>query len=205
MIEIYKVEEKSKEEALRKLNEKSDQTIEQLYIKEKEIEGSLFKSKKVALEAVRKTDVINYAKEFLEKLSKLMGVDIQSEIKEIDEVINIVLISENTPLIIGKEGRTLNSLQILLRQSIRTQTGFNIKVNIDASNYKAQKMSYMERDIKKIIKEVLDTHIDVKLDPMNSYERRFVHNIVSDYPQLSSDSDGTGSERYITIKYHDEK
>ena len=57
----------------------------------------------------------------------------------------------------------------------------------------------------KIIKEVTNTKMDVYLDPMNSYERRYVHNLVNSYPNVTTESVGEGSERRVTIKYVEEK
>ena len=47
----------------------------------------------------------------------------------------------------------------------------------------------------------MKTKVDVKLDEMNSYERRIVHNIVSEYDNLSSESEGVAPHRYVVIKY----
>ena len=88
----------------------------------------------------------------------------------------MILVSNNNPILIGKEGKNIEALQILLRNTIKNQTGIDIKINVDASNYKKKKEENFEKEIKKVIKEVLESHIEVKLDPMNSYNRRIVHN-----------------------------
>ena len=80
----------------------------------------------------------------------------------------------------------------------------DIKINIDASNYKKKKEEYFEREIKKIAKEVLKTKIDTKLDPMNSYNRRIVHSIVSNFKNLKTESIGEEPNRYTIIKYVEE-
>ena len=58
-----------------------------------------------------------------------------------------------------------------------------------------------KEEIRKIINEVLLTKIDAKLDEMNSYERRIVHNIVSEYDFIISESFGETPHRYVVIKY----
>ena len=80
----------------------------------------------------------------------------------------------------------------------------DIRVNLDASSYKKKKEEYFEREIKKIAKDVLNTHIDVKLDPMNSYNRRIVHNIVSKFKNLETESVGEEPNRYTIIKYKED-
>ncbi len=205
MIEVFKFEGKSKDDLLTKITTATSCSAEELFFKESESEGKLFKTKKVIVEVVKKTDVIAFIKDYINKTSALMNLDIKSEINEKEEVINVILVSDNNPILIGKDGRTLNSIQLLLRQSLSMQTGMNIKLSVDASNYKAKKLKNLEYDIKRIANEVLDTHVSVKLDSMNSYERRFVHNLIGDYPELSSESDGEGMDRHITIRYKEKE
>lgn len=201
MLNIIVNEGKNFEENLNKILNNSEFKKEDFYIKNEETEAKLFKSKKTITTAILKKEVLENIKEYLNNLGNLMKLDIKSEINEKEEVINILLISDNNPVLIGKDGRTLNSIQMILKQMIFTKTGFQLKINLDVSNYKARKLQNLEYDIKRIVKEVLRTHMEVILDPMNSYERRYVHNIVSKYPELESLSTGEGKERRITISY----
>jgi spoIIIJ-associated protein len=203
MVEIVKFEEKTKDEALKKCLTKLDRSIDNIYYKEREIEGKLFKSKKFEITAIKKDDVIKFVKNYFNEVSKMMNIDIKSEVKEKDDVIVVVLVTSNNSIIIGKEGRTLNSLQMVLKQAIKVNTDFNIKLNIDVANYKNKKIKNIEYEVRKIVKEVLNSKIEAKLDPMNSYERRLVHTIVSEYKELSTESQGENPERYVIIKYND--
>ena len=160
--------------------------------------------KKYIVEAILKVDVIKYIKEYLKKIDKCMNININSEVNESENIIKIVLISDNNPILIGKDGKNIEALQCLLKNSIKNQTGMDIKVNVDASNYKKKKEEYFEREIKKIIKEVLKTHIEVKLDPMNSYNRRIVHNLASKYEKLETESIGEEPSRYTVIRYKED-
>ena len=80
---------------------------------------------------------------------------------------------------------------------------FNLKLSLDIGNYRAKKIKNLEREIKNICKEVLNTKVEVKLDPMNSYERRIVHSIVSEFEDLQSISEGVEPHRYTIIKIKD--
>ena len=62
-------------------------------------------------------------------------------------------------------------------------------------------MKNIEREVKQIAKEVQESKLDASLDPMNSYERRLVHNIINEYPDLSTESFGEGKDRHVVIKY----
>lgn len=204
MLTLYKYEGKTKEEILEKCLNELNLKEEELFIKESETEAKLFKSKKYILEAIPKSGVIKYIKEYLNEIDKSFNIEIKSEVNEKENIIKANLVSNNNPILIGKDGKNIEALQSLIRNSIRNQIGMDIKVNLDASNYKKKKEEFFEREIKKIAKDVLNTHIDVKLDPMNSYNRRIVHNIVSKFKNLKTESVGEEPNRYTIIKYEED-
>lgn len=193
------IEDKEKENAYKKLEEVASLT--ELYYKETVEEGKLFKSGKCKIEAIKKEDVKQYIKEFLNKIGELMEIELHSEIRIDEDIINVSIISDNSPILIGKEGKNLDALQTLLRQSLSNQTNMLIKVNLDASDYKLKKQKRLEREIKNIAREVLKTKIDAKLDPMNAFDRRIVHSVISTYDNLETESLGEVPNRYVTIKY----
>ena len=195
MITIEKIEGKDQNNLLNNIN------LEEVHYKFNEIPGKLFKSKKYELVYISQKDVIKYIKEYIKVLEKSFNTVINSEVKYQNECYNVLLINDNQSLLIGKDGRTLNSIQLLLHQTISNLTGFNIRINVDVGNYKEKKLRRIEREIKKIAKEVLNSKIEAKLDPMNSYERRIVHTIISDYDKLQTESIGQEPMRYVVIKY----
>ncbi len=201
MLEIHNFEGKTKEEALEKAISKLEIEEKEILVNYNEIEGKLFKSKKVEIIVVTYSDLIMYIKEYFKKISELMEVDIKPEIKIREEAININLITDNNSIIIGKDGKTVNALQLLLKQAINNKIPFIVRVNLDVSDYKSKKVKYLEYEIKKICKEVLKSKVDVQLDPMNSYERRIVHTVVSSFEQLESMSVEKEPNRYIIIKH----
>ena len=174
-----------------------------LYIITTEEEAGLFKGKKYIVEVLTKEDIKKAIKEFMIQLGKNMGIDINSEIRIEDHNINILLVTSNNNIMIGKEGKTLNSIQIVLKQSLQELNRFNLKINLDVGDYKAKKIKNLEREVKNICKEVLKTKVEVKLDPMNSYERRKVHSIVGEFENLQSISYGEEPNRYTVIKIKD--
>ncbi|MBE6144610.1 MAG: KH domain-containing protein [Firmicutes bacterium] len=200
MLNKVRLEGKNKEEILNKYLEENNLNLEEIYIKEEETEAKLFKSKKVLLEIVKKEDVKKYIKEYIKNLGTTMGIVINSEIREKEDHYEIMLISDNNNIIIGKDGKTLNAIQLLLHQAVNNQIGFNIRISVDVSNYKDKKVKRLEREIRKIMKDVLKTKIEVKLDPMNSYERRIVHTIVSEKEELETESFGEKPNRYVVIR-----
>lgn len=204
MLNVVKLEGKNKEELLQNYLEENNISEKDIYIKEEETQGKLFQGKKIVLTILNKNDVKSFIKEFINSLSYYMNITINSEIREADDIFSVLLVSTNNPIIIGKDGRTLNSIQMLLRQAILASSGFNVKVNLDTSGYKAKKQKNLEFQVKKIAKEVLNTKIEAKLDPMNSYERRIVHNLIGEYENLETESFGEAPNRYVVIRYKED-
>lgn len=198
MIEVLNYEGKTEEEVLKNIN------IEECHYKIEEQQGGLFKGKKYILKAVTQESVKEFIKEFIINISLNMNIKVNTEVRFKDDCYYVMLISESNPILIGKEGRTLNSIQLLLHQAINNNTGFNIKINVDAAGYKQNKEKKLEFATKKICKEVLSSKIEVKLDPMNSYERRIVHNTVGKFEQLKSESFGEEPTRYVVISYKED-
>lgn len=201
MLEIYKEEAKTKEEALNLILNKTNLNKEDFFLKSEFEEGKLFKSSKYIVTALKKEDVKKYIEEFIKNLSTLLNIDIDSEVLFNEESYNVTLVSDNNSILIGKEGKTLNAIQTILRQAIKQEASISLKVNVDVGNYKLKKMKNIEREVKIIAKEVLSSKLEVKLDPMNSYERRLVHNIINEYPNLDTESFGEGKDRHVVIKY----
>lgn len=204
MITLYKYEGKNKQELSTKYLEELNVTENDIFIKEIEEESKLFKTKKYIIEVLKKEDIIDYVKSYIKTLEQGLNIKINSEVNFQDDILKIVLVSDNNSILIGKEGRTLSAIQLLLKNSIINQTGINIKINIDASNYKAKKQKNLEYEIKKIAKDVLNTHMEVKLDPMNSYDRRCVHNVIAQYKELKSVSFGESPNRYVVISFKED-
>ena len=195
MIKVYNYVGQTEDECKLKCIEELDVYACDIITKTVEEEGQ------VKVDIIKKEDIINYIKEYISNVAKSMNLEINLEVRESEEIFNVVMISDNNSILIGKDGRTLNSLQTLIRQSIQNETGFNIKVNLDASNYRAKKVKYFEYDIKNIVREVQKTKMDIKLDPMNSYQRRIVHSLVSNYDNIETESVGEEPNRCVVIKY----
>ena len=195
MINIYNYTGKDEDECLTKCIEELDVYTCDLLIQNIEDENNY------SIKVVKKDDIISFIKNFLSTTIELMNLTLNLEIREEDNIFNVIMVSNNNPILIGKEGKNLNSLQFLLRQIIKNQTGIDVKINLDASNYRAKKVRNFEYQIKNIVREVQKTKIDTKLDPMNSYQRRIVHSLLSDFSNVTTESIGEDPNRCVVIKY----
>lgn len=202
MFSLLMYEGKNREDLINKITEELNCNENELVILEQFTEGKIFKSQKYNLSVTTKAEIKKQLKNFFNELSKLMNVTIESEINITeDNIYNINLVTSNNSILIGKEGKTLDAIQCLLRQISQNDLQNKIKINVDISNYKYEQTKKLEKNIKNIAKEVLKTKVDTSLDPMNSYNRRIVHTIVSEFSDLETESVGEGKERHVVIKY----
>lgn len=205
MLNLSKYEGKTEEQAIEKCLATSNLKREDFIYKLEHIDGNLFKSSKYIISVLPKVEIVEYIEKFFKELGRLSNIEITAEVKIEDEYFNINLVSNNNSILIGKEGKTLTALQIVLRQIFRNQIGLPAKINLDVSNYRLDKLKKVDKEIENIIKEVINTKIDIYLDPMNSYERRYIHNLVNSHNYVKTESIGEGTERRIVIKYDENK
>ena len=193
---VGKTEEEALEEALKEL----DVTKEDIMYKSNEQKGGLFKSKKVELEVIKKSDIHNFIKETIIKLTKDMGFDVNAEVKVRDDILNITLFSDKNNLLIGRDGKNMSALSTVVRQIVFNELGYYYKFNLDVGEYKLKQQKNLERMAHKLAREVAKTKVEVKLDPMNSYERRIIHNTLNDDRYVYTESVGEEPNRCVVIK-----
>lgn len=190
---------KTKEEAINNAKIALQEMEENLYIKEIEVKSGLF-NKKVEIEVIRRDDVIEYIKEFIKDLILNMGLTCNLEVKKRENGINITVISDNNSILIGKNGRTLNSITLIVKQMIHNEIGEYFPFVLDIGEYKVAKEQKLESLAKRTAREVASSKIPAKLDPMNSYERRIIHSILADHKKVTTESEGEEPNRYVVIK-----
>ena len=200
-MKIYTYEGKNLEEltlqALKELDVKEDEMLTEV----KEETVGLLKKKKYTLNVVLKSDVLEYSKKLLKDIVEGMGIkDVIIESQRKDNYIKLTLHSSDNSILIGRDGRTLSSLQNLIRSSVSNTIGIYVNIILDVENYKVKKEHNIERLAKKLAKEVLRTKEPIAMDSMNSYERRLVHNALSNFKGITSDSEGEEPNRRIVIK-----
>ena len=197
---------KTKEEAIQLAKEDLQEVEENLFIKELETtKGGLFKSKKVEIEVIEKREVIKDIKDYLIKILKSMGYNANIEVKNKEEVPKYIIFSDNDALLIGKNGKNLKALTMVVSQYLNTELGRNYKFMIDVNEYKEKREQSLERLAKRIAREVATTKIEVKLDSMNSYERRIIHNVLTNNKKVYTESEGEEPNRYVVVKPKEEE
>ena len=200
-MEKHKYQAKTKEEAIALATVELQEIESNLFIKELEtIKGGLFKSAKVEIEVIEKREVVKYIKDYIVKLLKDLGFQANVEIKNKETVPTYTIYSDNDALLIGKNGKNLKALSVIVNQHINKELGRTYKFIIDINSYKEKHEKQLEQLAKRIAREVASTKIEVKMDSMNSYERRIIHNALTNNKKVYTESEGEEPNRYVVVK-----
>lgn len=184
------------ETSLENLNLTQDDVI----ITSEKVKGNLLKKTSYKIKIYTLTDIQNFIKEYLLEITKLMGLDVTFETKIRNCQIYVKMYSDNNPILIGKDGKTLASLMTVVKQMLKIKYNIYPHILLDVENYKEKQEKKLENMAKRIAKEVITTKVDVKLDNMNSYERRIIHNTLSNNNKVSTISEGEEPNRHVIIK-----
>lgn len=202
-MEKYLYKGKNEEEILKEALNELKLEEKDIFYKVSEEKTGLLKTKKKVIEIVKVQDVADLGKKILEEIITNLGIECQIETMIRDNLISYNICSNNNSMLIGKKGRILNSIQIYIKQVIFKKINIKTNIVIDIENYKSKQLYYLIRNVKKIAREVTLSKVSVKLDPMNSYERRQIHNALSKFDYVKTESEGEEPNRYIVIKYRD--
>ena len=202
-MKTYTFEGKTYEEAISKALEELKVTEENLTINILESKQGLLK-KLVKIEVININDVIDYLKESIKEITELMNIKVNLEVRRREDTINITLFSDNNSILIGKNGKNLQAFQNIIRQIVPNTINEKYKIIIDIENYKEKRLITIERLAKKVAREVKTSKVEAKLDPMNSYERRIVHNVLTNNKFVFTESEGEEPNRYVVIKPKEE-
>lgn len=191
-------------------NEAKRKALTELEVDEKNViiniieekQGLLKKGTKI--EVITINDVLSYLKAKISEILSLMNVESNLEIRRNEGNIEINIFSNRNSTLIGKEGKILDSLQGIMRQILKKETASDLKLVLDVENYKEHRITNIERTARKIAREVAKTKVEANLEPMNSYERRVVHNTLSKNKYVYTESIGKEPNRYVAIKLKEE-
>ncbi len=174
---------------------------EDIYYNYHEVKSGLFnKNNTIIVNAYLKTDVLEYIKEYLKELLNNMKLDVNFETKFRENTMYIKIISSNNAVLIGKNGNTLKALETIVKQKVNTD--FNIRpfISLDVSDYREKQQKRLERLAKNLAKDVVKTNVEVHLENMNAYDRRIVHNALSNFKGIITTSVGEEPNRHVIIK-----
>lgn len=146
-------------------------------------------------------DVKVYIKEYLDKMCYLFNKIGDVEIKEVGRDLHVNLKS-NIRQMIGYHGDSLDAYQFLLTSAVNNHfPHFRGRIYLDVDSYKANREATLTNLAKRMANKVVVARRSMKLEPMRSYERKVIHNVLTGMDHISTHSEGEEPKRYIVIDY----
>ena len=106
---------------------------------------------------------------------------------------------DDSGLLIGRRGQTLQALQFLVNLMVRNQNGEDVRVAIDVEGYRQRREATLKDMANKVASRAIQTGRNIVLEPMSASDRRIIHMALSDNPSVSTESVGFGEDRKVTI------
>lgn len=160
----------------------------------------LFKSV-IKISVYETSDYVDYAVKYLKTVVEALGFTPEFATEIDGDVIKIEMGTNHNSILIGKNGKTLLSLNEIVSVAMNVKFKKRIRVLLDINDYKNERYRKVISIAKRIAGEVAKTKQDATLEPMPSDERRAIHNALSEYRNVTTESVGTGRERQIVIRF----
>lgn len=140
-------------------------------------------------------------KSFLSDVFSAMNISASASVDydEAEKLINIDVSGDDTAVLIGKRGQTLDSLQYLASLVANKGTEEYIRVKVDTENYRERRKKTLENLAKNVAFKVKRSRRQVSLEPMNPYERRIIHSALQDDKFVTTHSEGEEPYRHVVV------
>ena len=211
-VELAKITEEVKEEkvvqkeevVVEKVNEQKVKkekiitTVEESIVEVEEHEEPVKKAKREDYIVKNKERIVNYLQnivvamgypdatvDFIENGNRHFTLNIKTE--------------DNTSLIIGKRGITLNSLQFLVNNYAKKFSSHYFRIEVDCDDYRENRKKTLEDLALNLAKKSKKIGKPVELEPMTSVERKIIHNALTGIKNVETESRGEEPHRYLVI------
>lgn len=209
---VEEVEEtKSTEDDKEEIVEESVETVESEEVTEVAEAEEAVKSEETEEEQDTESDVtidrndelFITSKNFLKQMIEDMGIDCDIESRTEGNMIKFnIMCSEESDIgiIIGKRGETLDSLQYIVNLVTNRNSDTYIRVILDCNQYRSKRERSLQKLARRLADKAVQTGRDIKLEPMNPYERRIIHTYLQNDEKVNTFSQGNEPNRRVIIK-----
>lgn len=134
-----------------------------------------------------------------ERLLRLMGFSASVYAREQEGLVSLEIRGQNLGALIGHRGSTLEALELLLGVMVARSAGTRARIVVDAEGYRDRRRMALEEMARRVADRALRERHEIALAPMDPRERRIVHTVFADHPQVTTFSRGEGESRHVVI------
>jgi spoIIIJ-associated protein len=167
-------------------------------VTEKVTEESVEPAKKAPKSVAKLEEEGDIAADYLEGLLDIADLDGDIDIDVENGRASLAIVGGKLSHLVGKDGEVLDALQELTRLAVQTSSGDRSRLMLDIENFRANRRKELTTLAKKLGEEAKSTGKEIKLDPMNAFERKIIHDTIQDMG-LTSESEGEDPRRFVVI------
>jgi len=141
------------------------------------------------------------AADYLEALLDIADLDGDIELDVEGDRALVAIEGGELSSLVGEDGAVLEALQDLSRLAVQRETGERSRLMLDVAGHRATKKAALTKVGTEAAKKALSSKKPIKMDPMNAFERKVIHDAVG-AAGASSESEGEEPNRYIVVLPH---
>lgn len=145
-------------------------------------------------------DELKQIQTITEDLLERLGVTGEVEVTATDETVDVLVKTEETGIVIGYHGEVLDSLQLVLSLMVSQALGRFQRLTLEVGDYKKNRSEYLEKLALQVKERVLREGREHAVSSLRPWERRVMHMLLKDDPEVTSESVGEGRDRVLIIK-----
>lgn len=134
------------------------------------------------------------------EIFKKLEIDGEFSLVENDEMIDVMMETKDTGIVIGYHGEVLESLQLVLSLAVAKKLGRFVRISIEVDGYKKNRTEYLEKLAMQVKEKAIAENKEQVLMNLKSWERRIIHLLLQEDDQVTSESSGEGRDRVLLIK-----
>ena len=141
--------------------------------------------------------------DFVEELLERMGIDAIAEPTMHRGHVYVDIVDgpeDDMALLIGRHGQTLDAIQELARTAVGRRLDDRVRVLVDVSDYRKRQEDRLIDGAREVAERVQATGAEERLDPMNAYQRKLVHDVIAEFEGLESVSEGVDPDRFVVVR-----
>lgn len=144
-------------------------------------------------------DPVMVARRVTASVLDAMGMDASVTARADDGGVAVTVTGPQLAPLIGRHGQTLEALDLLVNLMTARRLGRRVAVAVDAERYRERRRETLQALTQRVVSRVRRSGRPTPLDPMPASERRFIHTMLAEDPDVTTYSEGDGAERHIII------
>jgi spoIIIJ-associated protein len=140
--------------------------------------------------------------QFVDEVIRRMGYKAKVSVLFREErKIGLKIDSEYSSILIGKKGKNLDALQLLVNIYAGRQGREDMRVILDSENYRIRREESLVRLAYTVADRVRENRGSILLEPMNPFDRRLIHTTLNDITDVETKSEGEGLYKQVRVYY----